>query len=77
MTRTLKLTITAGDKTCVAADLKRCPYLGATHMGTRPVCLLFRRENCDALPLREFSDGPLKGWLRRADVCMAAEVDGG
>ncbi len=65
--RFLRHKIVAGETTCIADDFKHCPYLRA-HLGAdRGSCTLFGAVT------RPHPDGPKKGWLARASVCLRSE----
>lgn len=59
------LTIEHGVRTCAVEPGKFCRFLGATHFGTRPVCMLFGNQK-----LNEREDGPEKGWVARCSQCI-------
>jgi hypothetical protein len=69
---TRQLPIICGDTTCFDFDVQvMCRFASATHMGTRPVCGLYRvtkgMDQGDHQPLKE---DPVRHILLRCDQCL-------
>lgn len=60
----LKIGIHCGATTCASEPGKFCRYLGASHFGTSPECLLFPGETSHT-PLEEKD-----GWVQRCKECL-------
>ncbi len=70
---TVKLEIECGETTCASEPGMFCKYVGAVKFGTVPVCMLFPFDRGGHYTfLREVTDEPRKGWLKRCTACMEA-----
>lgn len=70
--RHLQLAIDAGEKNCARERGKWCRFMGSSHLGSNPLCLLFRDERGEHRQLRD-ANGGIEGWLQRLPECLAAE----
>lgn len=64
----LKIEICCGEKTCAREPGRFCRFLGASHFGTRPECLLFPSE-ASHTPLKEKD-----GWVQRCEACLETQT---
>ena len=75
MVTILQIDIHCGESWCASEPGKFCQYLGARKYGTAPVCMLFPQS--DPNPHNAGGTTDLQeayGWIRRCDVCLAAEI---
>lgn len=70
--RYLQIIIDAGEKTCARAPGKWCRFMGSSHLGSNPLCLLFRDAHGEHRQLRDENNG-VEGWLQRLPECIVAE----
>jgi hypothetical protein len=66
-TRTVKLDLRCGEKTCAAEVGVFCTFLRCRMDGRDPVCSLFNKPLTD-------STGDIVGWLLRCEECLKAEL---
>lgn len=72
--RRLQVIIDAGEKTCARTPGKWCQFLGSSHLGSNPLCLLFRDKHGDYRQLRD-EKGGVEGWMQRLPECIATELE--
>jgi hypothetical protein len=66
----LKIEIWCGEKTCASDPGVFCRFLGASHFGTRPECMLFPSAESASTRLYEKD-----GWVRRCKACLDNPFD--